>query len=71
MKELIAIAKRYEIPMPPKQAKLILAHTGWTTLLGNSSTSRDPGIYSPAFLLEKGKDGSVKVMRGAVTETEL
>jgi len=68
LKELVAIAKRYDIPMPPKQAKLVLAHTGWSAVLSNPSTSREPGIYSPAFLLEKGKDGSVYVLRGAERE---
>lgn len=51
---LIDIAKQYDMPMPPSDAKLVLATRGWTTLIQgrNSSTSRDPGIYQPAFLLK-------------------
>lgn len=66
-KKLVEIAKRYEIPMPPKEAKLVLAHTGGTMVLGNSSTNRDPGIYSPAFLLSTA-DGTTMLLRGTLKE---
>src|SRR4051795_10607222 len=52
--ELASIAKRYGIPMPPKEAKLVLASTG--------ERVGDIVIYSPAFLLEERADGSVLVL---------
>jgi hypothetical protein len=55
--------------MPPKEARLVLAHTETWSLLGNSSTSRDPGIYSPAFLLEEKPDGSIVILRGTERRT--
>jgi hypothetical protein len=61
---LTNIASRYKLPMPPKEARLVLAHTESWSVLGQSSTSRDPGIYSPAFLLEN-KTNSILVLRGA------
>jgi hypothetical protein len=51
--KLLTIAERYDLPQPPKEAALVLANTGWTSIIGNSSTSHDPGIYQPAFVLEK------------------
>jgi len=64
MQELREIAVRHRVPMPPKEARLVLAHTESWSVLGNHSTSRDPGIYSPAFLLEEKSDGSVVILRG-------
>src|SRR5947209_6906631 len=68
-KDLTALAARYRLPMPTAEAELVLAHTGWRTVLGGESTSRDPGIYSPAFLLEKKSDGGAVVLRGSRTES--
>lgn len=67
-KALVQMAKRHQLPMPPPNAKLVLAHTGGRTSVGNSSTSRDPGIYSPAFLLKENGDGTIEVLRGANRE---
>jgi hypothetical protein len=53
MKELVAIAKRHRLPMPPEGARLVLAHT-----------HLDPNIDFPAFLLEKKKNGNVVVLSG-------
>ena len=58
---LVEIAKRHSLPMPPPEARLVLAHTLRWGMLGNQSTSRDPGIYSPAYLLEDRPDGSIVV----------
>jgi len=49
--------------MPPKEARLVLAHTESWSLVGNRSTSRDPAIYAPAFLLEEQPD-SIVILRG-------
>jgi hypothetical protein len=68
-KTLTEIAARYRVPMPPKDAKLVLAHTEGWTVLGNQSTSRDPGIYSPAYLLEEKADGSIVILRGMERQT--
>lgn len=56
------------MPMPPAAARLVLAHTGWSSALGNQSTSRDPGVYSPAFLLED-KTTNIIILRGMERET--
>jgi hypothetical protein len=64
MKELAQIAVRHGVPMPSKDARLVLAHTESWSVLGNKSTSRDPGIYSPAFLLEERADDSIVILRG-------
>ena len=69
MKGLTEIAARHRVPMPPEEARLVLAHTESWRVLGNSSTSRDPGIYSPAFLLGENEDGSVIILRGAERQT--
>lgn len=52
--KLIGIAKRYDLPMSPPDSKLVLATRGWTTMIEgrNSSSSRDPGIYQPAFIVK-------------------
>jgi hypothetical protein len=65
---LTNIASRYKLPLPTKGARLVLAHTESWSVLGQSSTSRDPGIYSPAFLLVD-KSNSVVVLRGAERQT--
>src|SRR5262249_49606905 len=67
MKTLVEIAARHGVPMPPKDAPLVLAHSNNRVLL---TTSRDPAIYSPAFLLELSADGRVAVvLRGMKYET--
>ncbi len=68
-KNLVEVGSRHSLPLPSKEARLVLAHTGSWGVLGSQSTSRDPGIYSPAYLLEERSDGSVLVLRG--TETHL
>jgi hypothetical protein len=62
---LTNIAFRYNLPMPPKGARLVLAYTESNRMLGNRTTSRDPGIYSPAFLLEQKTNGDIVVLRGS------
>ena len=51
---LIRIAKQYGLPMSPPDSQLALATRGWTTMIEgrNSSSSRDPGIYQPAFVVK-------------------
>ncbi len=61
---LTNIAARHKLPQPPSKARLVLAHTETWGVLGNESTSRDPGIYSPAFLLEEQTNGNVIILRG-------
>jgi hypothetical protein len=67
-KDLIDASKRYHLPMPPVGARLVLAHTESWSVLGNESTSRDPAIYSPAFLLEEKADGNILILRGTQQE---
>src|SRR6476620_6676580 len=56
--ELAQIAKRHGIPMPPKDAKLVLGvHKGLT--IG------DRPNYYPAFLLNESGDGSCVLLMGA------
>jgi hypothetical protein len=66
-KTLIETSRRYQLPLPPEGASLILAHTGWY-VQGNESGNWDLGIYSPAFLLEEKTDGTLVVLRGAKKE---
>jgi hypothetical protein len=67
-KALRKVAERYALPMPPRDARLVLAHTEHWRCVGNGSSSRDPGIYSPAYLLEEKQDGSILILRGARRE---
>lgn|GEM_PF-2537331 len=67
--KLIAIALRHGLPMPPKGARLVLANTGSWLVLGNRSSSRDPAIYSPAYLLKENQDRGIVVLCGTETET--
>ena len=69
VKALIEIAEHHGLPMPPRGARLVLAHTESWSVLGRQSTSRDPGIYSPAYLLKEESDGSIHILRGAEQET--
>jgi hypothetical protein len=58
LRELAQIARRHGIPMPPKDAKLVLAlNPGW----------EDGGVlpvYTPAFLLRDPGDGTALLLRG-------
>ena len=63
-KPLAALAVEQGMASPPPAARLVLFNTGATTLVGNESTSRDPGIFAPGFLLEEKGDGSAVVLRG-------
>jgi hypothetical protein len=67
-KELVSIATRHGMPMPPGAARLVLAHTKSWSVLSNQSTSRDPGIYSPAFLLED-TITNIAILRGMERQT--
>ena len=49
---LVAMTKRYDLPTPPREAALVLAASDGTSLIKNHSTSLDPGIYTPAFLIK-------------------
>jgi hypothetical protein len=62
--ELVKIAERYGLPFPPKDAPSVIANTGWTSVIGSSSTSHDPGIYRPAFLLDRLSQGRARVLMG-------
>jgi hypothetical protein len=68
-KKLTDIAARHRVPMPAKDARLVLAHTESWSVVGNQTTSRDPGIYAPAFLLEERANGSIVVLRGMERKT--
>jgi hypothetical protein len=54
--ELAQIAKRHGMPMPPKEAKLVLGYR-YSTLLGKPA-------YSPAFLLRSSSDGGCRLLVG-------
>lgn len=62
--ELAKMAERYELPQPPADAKLVLANTGWSSSISSPSTSHDPGIYRPAFLLKPLPNGEAEVLMG-------
>ena len=64
---LVAQADRYQLPKPPKNAALVLANTGWTSVLEQSSTDLDPSIYDPGFFLKTNVNGTPNVMTGFVT----
>ncbi len=66
--KLIDIARRHHLPMPPAAARLVMAHTESWSMVGKESTSRDPAIYSPAFLLEERSNGIVRILRGTEEE---
>ena len=61
---LDALAKRYGLRFPPKEGVLVLGTTGCRPLVGSSSTSLDPKIYHPAFLLERLPKGQARVLMG-------
>jgi hypothetical protein len=63
-KPLVKMANEFGLPAPPARSPLVLANTGWTTVLKSSSTDHDPGIYKPAFLLERLPDKKAKVLMG-------
>ncbi|MDB5308623.1 MAG: hypothetical protein JWO38_2825 [Gemmataceae bacterium] len=64
LKALTDLAARHHVPMPPNDARLVLAHTECHYQLDIPSTGGDPGVYSPAFLLEEKPDGTAVVLRG-------
>jgi hypothetical protein len=61
---LIAQADRYQLPKPAADARLVLGATGWTTVIGSSSSDLDPSVYEPGFILHENADGSASVMLG-------
>lgn len=61
---LVELADEFGLPAPPEDAPLVLGNTGWTRVLGNSSTAHDPGIYKPAFLLKGLPDGEADLLMG-------
>lgn len=66
---LVDIAERFALPMPPDNGRLVLVHTGYSSVLGDRSTSRDPGIYSPAYLLSEESDSGIRVLWGTTQKT--
>jgi hypothetical protein len=64
-KQLVEMANRYQVAMPPKEARLVFASLGgWVRV--SDGLSLHP--YSPAFLLEERPDGSVVILRGLKRE---
>lgn len=61
---LVPILRKHHSPEPPPDAPLVLVHTHTWSVVGNSSDSRDPAQYTPAFMLETKPDGQVVVLRG-------
>jgi hypothetical protein len=66
--ELVRLAERYGLPRPPEKAPLVLAFMGGCAMLGSSSTSHDPGVYLPAFLLERLPQDRARVLMGWETK---
>ncbi len=63
-KALVTLATRIGIPMPPKDARLVLVY-GWRDHApGKPPTDTDSVFYTPAFLLEEKADGSIVILRG-------
>jgi hypothetical protein len=71
LEKLVAIGSRHGLPTAPKEARLVLAHTGrWRIVtVGNGSDIDDAAFYSPAFLLEERVDGSIVILRGLERKT--
>jgi len=64
-KQLIDMANRFQVPMPPKAARVVFASIGWWTRVADDLSLH---VYSPAFLLEERRDGSVVILRGLKRE---
>jgi hypothetical protein len=64
-KTLIDMASRYHVPMPPKEARAVFASSGFWTRVSDEVSGQ---VYSPAFLLEERRDGSVVILRGLKRE---
>jgi hypothetical protein len=60
-KTLVEMANRYQIPMPPKDARVVFASNGYWTTVGRGPLLT---VYSPAFLLEERPEGSIVILRG-------
>ena len=55
------MTNRYQVPMPSKDALVVLAYTGHGTRVKDRL---DVSVYSPAFLLAERPNGSVVILRG-------
>jgi hypothetical protein len=64
-KPLVDMAHRYQVPMPPKEARVVFASTGWWIRVADDLTLQ---VYAPAFLLEERRDGSLVILRGLKRE---
>jgi hypothetical protein len=64
-KKLVDMAHRYQVPVPPKEARVVFASSGWWTRVSDDLFLH---VYSPAFLLEEHRDGSVVILRGLKRE---
>ena len=51
--------------MPPKDARVVFASIGWWTRVADDLSLH---VYSPAFLLEERRDGSIVILRGLKRE---
>jgi|SRR6266850_468080 len=65
--DLVKLAVRHKMPLPPREARLVLVHTGSHIGIGDHS-SLYPAIYSPAFLLEDNQE-RILVLRGTEKES--
>ena len=59
--KLVALARLYECPVPPKDAELVWGKTTWSTQI---EPSIHAPIYRPAFLLPSKKEESTKLLMG-------
>jgi hypothetical protein len=64
-KMLVDMANRYQVPMPTKDARVVFASIGWWTRVSDDLFLH---VYSPAFLLEERRDGSIVILRGLKRE---
>ncbi len=64
-KQLIDMANRYQVPMPPKEARVVFASIRWRTRVAGDLSLH---VYAPAFLLEERRDGSILILRGLKRE---
>ncbi len=64
-KPLVDMANRYQVPTPPKEARVVFASTGWWARVADDLSLH---VYSPAFLLEERRDGSLVILRGLKRE---
>jgi hypothetical protein len=69
LKSLAALAERYQLPKPPRESRLVLAHSQWWTFSGSNEEPKSIPIYTPAFLVKENPDKSIVIFRASKLQT--